>query len=195
MLTTPSRQFTIKLFTLALFIIAATGCGSNTSTNKTVYSVVTTGTLKAGAKIPAPQGAVILTVTGKIGTTNSDASIKMDLPMIESVGQVSYKVTDPFEKKDVTYQGVLMSDLLALWQVSKDATSIHVVALDDYSVDVPIGDLTKFPVIFALREDSQYMPVSTHGPAMLVYPYNDYQFDPAVYNNYWAWQIKSMDIR
>jgi hypothetical protein len=177
---------------LAMMIAA---CGSNQTETKTVYKEVTKGTLKAGDKIPAPQGSVILTVTGKIGTTNSDASIKMDLPMIESVGLVDYTVTDPFAKKNVTYRGVLMSSLLNLWQASKDATKIHVVALDDYSADVPIADLYKYPVIFALQEDGQYMAVSVHGPAMLVYPYNDFQFDPAVYNNYWAWQIKSMDIQ
>ncbi len=167
-----SNHRTIAQFvTVPLLLIAVAACGSSPTPTKTVYQEVTKGTLKAGDKIPAPQGNVILTVTGKIGTTNSGSDIKMD------------------------YRGVLMSNLLDLWQVSKDATKLHVVALDDYSVDVPMSDLRKYPVIFALKENGDYMPVSVHGPAMLVYPYNDFQFDTAVYNNYWAWQIKSIDIQ
>src|ERR1700759_4563592 len=93
---------------LALLLIAISACSSATNPTKTVYTEVTKGTLKAGDKIPVPTGNVILTVTGKIGTTNSGNSIIMDLPTIESVGLVDYKVTDPFQKKDTVFRGPLM---------------------------------------------------------------------------------------
>jgi hypothetical protein len=186
----PSR---IALVITALVVMVLTAC--NPAPAKTIYTEVTKGTLKAGDKIPAPTGDVILTVTGKIGTTNKDNSIVMDLKTVESVGLVDYKVTDPFEKKEVVFRGPLMSDLLALWQVAKDATKLHIVALNDYAVDVPMADLQKYPVLFALQQDGQYMPVSTRGPAMLVFPYNDFQFNQTVYNDYWAWQIKTIDVQ
>ncbi len=181
-------------FVTALLLVAA-ACGSSAPTTKTVYTEVTKGTLKAGDKIPAPTGDVILTVTGKIGTTNSNGAIKMDLATIESVGLVDYKVLDPFQKKDTVFRGPLMGNLLDLWQVAKDATKLHVVALNDYVVDVPMSEVRKYPVVFALQQDGQYMPVSTRGPAMLVFPYNDFQFDQTVFNDYWAWQIKTIDVQ
>jgi hypothetical protein len=193
-MTTVSVAQRAKFVFVLLALVVVTACGANT-TNKTVYTEVTKATLKAGDKIPAPAGDVILTVTGKIGTTNRDNAIVMDLKTIESVGLVDYKVKDPFEKKDVIFRGPLMSNLLSLWQVSKDATKLRIVALNDYKVDVPIAELTKYPVIFALQQDGQYMPVSTRGPAMLVFPYNDFQLNEAVYNDYWAWQIKSIDVQ
>jgi hypothetical protein len=92
--------------------------------------------------------------------------------------------------------GPLMSDLLALWGVSQDAVeTLNVVALNDYAVDVPAGDLWEYPVIFALQADGEYMPVSTRGPAMLVYPYADFDFDMDEYNSYWVWQIKTIDVQ
>ena len=185
----------IKFALIGAFLVVAAACGSSAPTAKTVYIEVTKGTLKAGDKIPAPIGDVILTVTGKIGTTNSDNAIKMDLATIESVGLVDYKVLDPFQKKDTVFQGPLMGSLLDLWQVSKDATKLHIVALNDYVVDVPMSEVRKYPTVFALKQDGQYMPVSTRGPAMLVFPYNDFQFDQTVFNDYWAWQIKSIDIQ
>lgn len=160
-----------------------------------VYSVVSESTLQAGSAIPAPAGEPILTVTGKIGTTNVDDTIQMDMAAIESLRLVDYTVTDPFENRTITYRGPLMSDLLALWQVADDATTLHVVALNDYAVDVPMSDLRQYPVIFAVQADGEYMPVSTRGPAMLVYPYDDFEFEHSVYNDYWAWQIASIDVQ
>ncbi len=159
-----------KLLFLVVTVAVISACNSNASP-KTIYTQVSQGTLKAGDKIPAPTGDVILTVTGKIGTNNSDNAIKMDLKTVESVGLVDYKVLDPFEKKDATFRGPLLGNLLDLWQVSKDVTKPHIVALNDYTVDVPLVELRKYPVIFAVQQNGQYVPVATRGPAMLVFPY------------------------
>ena len=186
------KNFSSRFRFVFLIILTVVACSTPT---KTVYTEVTKGTLKAGDKIPVPTKDVILTVTGKIGTTNKDNAIKMDLPTVESVGLVDYKVTDPFEKKDAVFRGPLMNNLLDLWQISKEATKLHIVALNDYVVDVPIAEVRKYPVVFALQQDGQYMPVSTRGPAMLVFPYNDFQFNQTVFNDYWAWQIKTIEVQ
>lgn len=186
-----SRAITASVI-IGVVLIAA--CSPNNATPTPIYQRISDAKLKAGDTLPAPTGDIILTVTGKIGTKNGADNIVMDRDMIESVGQVEYKVTDPFETKDYVYRGPLMSDLLDLWKVGSDATTLQVVALDDYVVKVPIADIRKYPVLFALQQDGQYMPVSTRGPAMLVFPYNNFEFNQTVYNDYWAWQIKAIDI-
>lgn len=178
----------------ATILMGLVGCASPASASK-VYTVVSEARLKAGDAIPKPGGSAILTVTGKIGTTNSDNAIVMDMATVESVGEVDYHVTDPFKNTKTVFRGPLMSDLLALWQVPDSATTLHVVALNDYVVDVPIVDLHQYPVIFAVQQDGKYMPVETRGPAMLVYPYDNFTFDHKIYDNYWAWQIKTIDVR
>jgi len=163
-------------------LVAMVGCATAPDPS-TIYTRVSEATLKAGDSIPAPTGDTILTVTGKIGTTNSDDTIVMDLATIESAGEVTYEVTDPFEGNKVVFRGPLTSDLLDIWQVSPDATTLHVIALNDDVVDVPIAELRKYPVVFALQQDGQYMPIETRGPAMLVFPYDDFEFDKNLYNN------------
>jgi hypothetical protein len=191
-----NKQFVFTTLLACLFAVLVAACTPTApTTTETVYTVVSEGTLNAGDAIPVPSGDVILTVTGNIGTSNVDDTIQMDIATVESVGQVEYTVDDPFENRAVTYRGVLMSDLLNLWQVGDDATTLHVVALNDYAVDVPLADLHTYPVIFALQADGEYMPIATRGPAMLVYPYNDFEFEVAIYNDYWAWQIKSIEVR
>lgn len=179
-----------------LCLVSLAACGSNTPATQEIYTRVSEATLKAGDAIPAPSSDVIVTITGKIGTTNGAESIQMDRATLDAVGLVDYTVSDPFENKDITYRGVLMSDLLALWQVPSDATSLHIVALNDYSIEVPMEHFSLYPVIFAMQADGVDMPISTQGPAMLVYPYNHFEaLNPAIYNDFWIWQIKSIEVR
>lgn len=187
-------RWVYKFVVLCLFILLVLACAPNNTEDKPVYTRISDGTLKAGSDIPAPTQDVMVAITGKIGTSNVDDSIEMDRATIESIGLVDYTVDDPFDKKTITYRGVLMSDLLDVWQVDKAATSLRIVALNDYSIDVPISDLRKYPVIFAIQADGEDMPIETRGPAMLVYPYNDFEFDTAIYNDYWIWQIKSIEV-
>ena len=181
-------------FVAVLSLLVVAGCAA-TPEPASVYTRVSEASLKAGDAIPAPSGDTILTVTGMIGTTNSDDAIVMDLATLESVGEVTYEVTDPFEGKKVIFRGPLLTDLLDLWQVSPDATTLHIIALNDYVVDVPIAEVRKYLVVFALQQDGEYMPIETRGPAMLVFPYEDFEFDTNLYNNYWAWQIKTIEVR
>jgi len=179
---------------LALGLLLCLIAACSPAQDKPFYTRVSDAKLKAGDTIPAPTGDVILTVTGKIGTTNKDKSIVMDRAMIESVGQVEYKVTDPFENKPFVYRGVLVSDLLGLWKVADDAKSLRFTALDDYQRNVALAEIHKYPVLFALQRDGQDLP-ATLAPAMLVYPYDNFTFDQKIYNNYWAWQIKTIEVQ
>src|SRR5258705_5443302 len=183
-----------KILLVALTALILVGCGSAPSA-QTVYKRITDAKIKAGDAIPATKDDVVLTVDGKIGVKNSGDTIQMDMPTIESAGLVDYNVMDPFEKKPTVFRGVLMSDLLDLWKVDSAATTLTMVALNDYKVDVPIPDLRKYPVIFAVQQDGNYMPVATRGPAMLVYPYDNFTFDRQKYDDFWIWQIKSITVK
>ncbi|MCI0709973.1 MAG: molybdopterin-dependent oxidoreductase [Chloroflexi bacterium] len=169
---------------------------SDSNGDEPAFVQVNEGSLSEGDEIPVPAAEdTILTVTGKIGNANQEDQIVMDLEAIESVGEVEYTLEDPFLEEQVTYRGVLMSDLLRLWGVPEDATELRVVALNDYEATAPIADMYEYPVMFALQMNGEHMPVSTRGPAMLVYPYHRYEFDRNDYNNYWVWQIKSIEVR
>ena len=181
----------IALFTLLL--TALVGCSRQPAFDS-VYNQLTPASLAAGEPIPGPENKPILTVSGKIGTTNQAKTIVMDIPTLESVGLVQYTVEDPFEKENHTFTGVLMKDLLALWQVSSEATALDVTALNDFQIEVPIDIVKDYPVIFALQQDGEYMSPNYRGPAMLVFPYDHYSFDIGT-DSYWVWQIKSIAVK
>lgn len=175
-----------------LLLAATIGCNVQPEF-ESVYTPLTSPNLEIGNQIPSPQGEAILTVLGKVGTTNQDTGIVMDLPTVESIGLVEYTVEDPFEKEERTFTGVLMRDLLDVWQVPSDATSLNVTALNDFQIDIPINLVRDYPVIFALQQDGEYMTSDYRGPAMLVFPYDHYDFDIGT-DSYWVWQIKTITV-
>lgn len=181
---------------IILVIIVASGCSTAIAPNiQSIYTEITQSTLSQGDTIPAPAGDIMLSITGKIGTENSAEGIQMDRAAIEALGIVEYAMEDPFEKRDTVFRGVLMSDLLDLWQVDESATTLHMIALNDYAVDVPIADIREFPIIFAMMQDGDYMERSYRGPAMLVYPYAHFDLDPLIYERFWIWQIDRVEVR
>jgi hypothetical protein len=190
------NQTYVKLLLSCFALIALAGCGPAAVVEPTpVYTRVSDAALTAGEAVPVPEGDPILTLSGKIGTHNVDDTLQMDLATLESIGLIDYTVTDPFEDEEVTFQGVLMSALLDVAAVPADVTNMHMVALNDYSVDVPIADMRQYPIMLALKTNGAYMDVADRGPSMLVYPYDDFEFDRNLYNDYWIWQLRSIEFQ
>lgn len=184
-----------KLFALLLFLLILPGMGCTQIVDyDQVYTRVTEGVLHPGDLIPTPQQETILTVSGEIGTANDGDAIIMDRPTIEGVGLVEYSVQDPFADRQILYRGVLMRDLFALWQVADNAQTVHLTALNDYQIDIPIEDFHNYPILFAMQADGVYMERDYQGPAMLVYPVDDYEFDTIAIKRRWIWQIKSIEF-
>ena len=185
------KRRSILLYLVLTAVVA--GCSRQPNFDS-VYTQVETASLRSGSEIPKPEQVPILTVSGKIGTRNKGQTIVMDLPTLEAAGLVKYVVEDPFEQEKRTFTGVLMKDLLNLWQVSADATSLNVIALNDYEVAIPIELVKNYPVIFALKQDGEYMTPDYRGPAMMVFPYDHYKFDMGT-DAYWAWQIERIVVK
>ncbi|MCE1236788.1 MAG: hypothetical protein LWW93_10570 [Hyphomicrobiales bacterium] len=148
---------------------------------------------QAGTLAP-PKGAVVLTVTGKIATTNVGATAQFDLGQLSALpGRVTETET-PWTKGKTRFEGPLGSALLDA--VGASGESLHVVALNDYAVDVPVEDFRKWPVILAVKKDGKPMSVRDKGPIFVIYPFD---VDPSLYNERTfsrsAWQVKSIEVR
>jgi hypothetical protein len=180
------------LLAVALALVA---CGSDAAdTNTAEYEVVTPAVLTPGDAIPAPVGDVILTLSGDISVTNSGETLKFDMATIEQLGLVEYTVEDPWAEAQVTYTGVLMSDLKKYAGVSAAATSIQMTALDDFSVDISVADIDRWPIMLATRTNGDYMDIENAGPTRIIFPYHTEAFELEAYNKFWIWNLKSMDV-
>jgi len=148
----------------------------------------------AAASLPAPRGTPILTVTGKIAEKNVGEAAVFDLAMLQALpGRVTETET-PWTKGKVRFAGPLGAAFLDA--VGASGTTLHVVALNDYAVDVPVEDFRKWPVILAISKDGQPMPVRDKGPIFVIYPFD---LDPSLYDerifSRSAWQVKAIEVR
>jgi hypothetical protein len=103
----------------------------------------------AGAgSLPAPTGPVVLTVTGRIANTNADKTAEFDMAMLEGLPSRTTKVSTPWAEGVNAFQGPLTRAVLEA--VGAQGTKLKVIALNDYSAEVPAEDFIKFDVILAL---------------------------------------------
>jgi len=184
---------------LIIGILAAAAAGATTSftpvhADTTPYQVVSEPTWKPGMAVPAPTGPVILRISGKIAAA-SNGEVAFDLAGLESLGVVRYTTPTNWTDGPATFDGVLLSKVLEAIGADPSATTLTMVALNDYKAPVPLEDAHKWPVMLALKQDGKYMSVRDKGPIWVVYP----QHLSADLGNYemsarWVWQLGAIDV-
>ncbi len=179
------------------------GCTASPPKFDAVYTRVSAAQRQPGQPLPLPQSPTLITVTGKIQAQQgksatrpaTTSSLQLDRESLASAGMVEYTVNDLFEKKPNRFRGVLMRDLLTLWQVSTEAKQVTLTALNDYKITIPIALLQEYPVILAMEQNGSPMQPDYRGPAMVITPYEQYGAVPELANrDYWIWQVTKIHI-
>jgi hypothetical protein len=143
-------------------------------------------------ELAAPTGEVILTIDGEIGRTNSPAGADFDMAMLEAMPRTTVQTRTPWTEGVAKFEGVLLSDLLALVEAKGD--TIMAVALNDYAVPVPAADADTGAIV-AYRMNGEYMPVRMKGPLWIIYPFDARPElkSETVYARS-AWQLRRMTL-
>src|SRR5262245_25954864 len=103
---------TLKLIAIGILLLTLlSACGTQPYT-EAGFTTVTAGTIAPNDTIAPPSGPVVLSLTGKIGATNAAGRLDLDMDTLERVGLIEFAVDDPYLKRSVTYQGVLLKSLL-----------------------------------------------------------------------------------
>ena len=119
---------------------------------------------------PAPGERPILTISGKIGTTNKGGAAQFDREMLEELGLETGETNPPWYSGPVKFEGVALDKLMK--RVGANGERAVVVALNDYSSEIPMEDFAKYNVILALKRNGEYMPVRDKGPLFVIYPFD-----------------------
>ncbi len=190
----------LALLPIAL-LLSLTACSSPPP--PIIYETVSAGALQLGSPIPLPTGELVLRVAGKISQTNAidpdapDAGdiIEFDMATLESIGLVQYEVDNPFTQERVVYTGVLITELLKVAGAAPEARTLRLTGLDEYSADMRIADVKKWPVLIATRADGAYMPPNKNGPLINVIPFNDFpEIEHLTYDALWVWALIKITV-
>jgi hypothetical protein len=146
------------------------------------------------ATLATPSERPILTISGKIAVTNKEDTAQFDRAMLESLGLVTVETTTPWHEGKVKFEGVSMDKLMKL--VGATGERVMVVALNDYTTEIPMEDFGKFNVILAIKRNGEYMPVRDKGPLFVIYPYDSSpDLKTQTYYARSAWQVAKIIVR
>ncbi|MGO4705243.1 molybdopterin-dependent oxidoreductase [Microvirga sp. 2MCAF38] len=144
--------------------------------------------------LPAPTEKPILTVSGKIDTTNKDDSAQFDLSMLLGLGLVTVETTTPWYNGPVKFEGISLDKLMK--RVGAKGERVVAVALNDYSSEIPIEDFAKYNVILALKRNGEYMPIRDKGPLFIIYPFDSIpELKSQTYYGRSVWQVAKLIVK
>lgn len=147
----------------------------------------------ASADLPAPSGEVVLAISGAIAVTNADGRAVFDREMLEGFDSEAFTTTTIWTEGRHTFVGVPLVDLLAA--VGAEGSLLRASAINDYTVEIPVGDAVEGGPIVAYLMDDRPMSVRDKGPLWVVYPFDDvpeYQTE-TIYSRS-IWQLDRIEV-
>lgn len=145
-------------------------------------------------ELAAPEGAVILTLTGEISRTNAPGAARFDRAMLEALGMETLVSHTNWETGPQTFEGVPVEAVLEA--AGAHGSRAYCVALNDYVVEIPLSDFTDYRVLLALKMNGAYIRIRDKGPLWIVYPRDQHpELDrPEIWRR-WIWQLERIEIR
>ena len=157
-----------------------------------VTSVVGSSSLRAQDAPPASKP--ILVISGKINPPDHSESVQFDRAGLEALGVIGFETNTPWYKDSVKFEGVSLDKLMQ--SVGAKGERVAVVALNDYSIEIPMEDFAKYGAILALKRDGEYMTVRDKGPLFIVYPYDQNpELKSQKFYSRSAWQVAKIIVK
>ncbi len=138
------------------------------------------------------QSAAVLELHSKPSQTEPH---HFSLEGLDELHQVEFSTTTLWTDGTVTFSGVPLKALLE--EVEFQGQTVELVALNDYSISLPIDEIEDEVPIVATRMDGAPMSVRMKGPFWLVFPYDrhpKYRTDTMYARSIWQlFRIKAVD--
>jgi hypothetical protein len=145
------------------------------------------------AALDAAEGAVVLTLSGKLRHPNRGTQAQFDMPMLERLPQLSYSTRTPWYTQARKFTGPLLRDVLAA--AGAQGSQLRVTALNDYRIDIPMDDALRHDLLVARLLDDKPMSVRDKGPLFVIYPFDqNAALRNALYFSRCVWQMRSIEV-
>lgn len=141
----------------------------------------------------ASAGDAILTVSGRIANAPAGGVVTFDRAALEALPRVSFRTTTIWTEGEHEFSGVSLHELLKA--VGAEGSALKALALNNYSVSIPVSDAVEGGPIIADRMDGAEMSVRDKGPLWVIYPYDgnpDYRTE-TVYSRS-IWQLDRLEV-
>ncbi len=190
------RTCTVAVALVATAAVGTAACATGSSeapAGGPVTSVVRPPDLQPGTIPDPPRGKPLVTITGRIATTNVDGTLRLDEAGLARMGLLEMSVDDPWVKRRLALRGVWLRDVVELARPDAGATTLHIRALDDYQVDLELTDVRADAILLATRNaDDAALPVEDGGPSRVVFADGlAKRYSPEL----WIWSVDTIEVR
>ena len=128
-------------------------------------------------------------------TAPAQAETRFSEADLLALPQVTVRTRTEFTDGVVEIVGPLARDAIAFIDVGS-ATTVHLVAANDYAIDIPLSDLTDYDVILAMQTNGERLSIRDKGPIWLMYPLDDHaELQDKIYTGRLIWQLTTMELR
>lgn len=155
---------------------------------------------RAQAALPSANGPVLLTIDGAItrsnGTSDAGAPLaQFDADILDMLPQVTVETDTWWDEQPHRYRGPLLRDVLAACGADLTKGSFRAAAINDFAMTIPMGDVTRWPVLLARFMDDQPLPRRTKGPLWIMYPRRgDADLERVNVRHRWVWQLNRITV-
>lgn len=114
---------------------------------------------------------------------------------LESLPQVSLVTENEFVDGPTKFVGPLARDILDT--VGRGISdSLLLTAANDFQIEIPVSEIDKYDVVFALQANGIALSARNKGPIWVMYPISEHQeLQDPVYNSRLIWQLVRMDVK
>ncbi len=125
---------------------------------------------------------------------DGDSITKFRLADLEKIPLYEIEMPPIWKEEGGKYQGVLLKDILSSAGVS-EATSVRLVALDGYLIELPEKKWHGGCAFVATRYKKQEIPVEDKGPTRLMFPcmVTDPDYEETTTSE-WIWNLREIHI-
>ena len=161
----------------------------------TVTSVVLLAAPVVAQDLRSPADRPVLTVDGAISVTNVEGKAAFDMEMLQSLLEVTFRTSTVWTEGVHEFSGVPLKAVLAHLGAT-GATSVSARAINDYSVEIPVGSITDTAPIIAYHMDGARFSRREKGPLWVVYPFDsDEAYRSEVIYGRSIWQLDRLTVK
>ena len=97
--------------------------------------------------------------------------VTLSLEELDALKQAAFSTTTIWTEGTIRFSGVPLWTILS--HAGAEGTKLRLVALNDCSIEMPVGDLEEAVPIVATRMDGETMSIRDKGPYWVIYPYDE----------------------
>jgi len=190
-----NRLYLVSIFVAAILVaaVAAVMYSGGPADRVTTVDTPSLAAPKTAAAepLPAPKGEPVLRIEGVMRGNVSAHVTEVDFATLDQAASKEITIREPFVKRQMTFKGIPMDELLRRAGVDPSARTIRLHALDEYHVDLPVAELRSAGLL-ATRGEGQKLAIAKGGPIRLVFSGDG---KSARDSDNWIWSIDRVRVK